>query len=132
MAETWFDTGESAFLAYKHKGGALTRLPKPAAVELAHEKVWASNTGRNAADGKLVGDIKAFKYTVKCEWGGLGPEAAAVIEASASEENTTLYFMGPNGAQMTMKAYTGTPTYTFKTIKEGKPIMDVKLDYIEV
>ena len=41
--------------------------PKKEGVTITDEPIWASNTGRGS-DGKMIGDIVAWKTTVQVEW----------------------------------------------------------------
>ena len=46
--------------------GGVTMPPlKAEGLTITKEKVWSSNTGR-AADGGMIGDLVAIKYTLKC------------------------------------------------------------------
>ena len=47
------------------------------------EKIWSKNTGR-AANGEMVGDLIAIKYTLKCSWPPLTREQAVVIDKAVS------------------------------------------------
>ena len=49
-----------------------TTLPEPKkeGITITDEPIWASNTGRGS-DGKMVGDIVAWKTTIQVEWAPL-------------------------------------------------------------
>ena len=47
--------------------GTSVAEPRKEGVTITDEPIWASNTGRGS-DGKMVGDIVAWKTTVQVEW----------------------------------------------------------------
>lgn len=128
-------------------------MPPLSSLEITPEKVWSSNTGRNAS-GKLVGDWKTTKYTLKCSWSGIGQEEAATISAAISaskkvkdEDDKTIIvanqfsvtFYDPaqisNGKpkQVTKPMYSGSPVFTVKSYAtDDRPVYDVKVDLIEI
>ena len=50
--------------------GTTVAEPRKEGVTITDEPIWASNTGRNA-QGKMIGDIVAWKTTVAVEWPSL-------------------------------------------------------------
>lgn len=50
--------------------GTTVAEPKKEGVTITDEPIWASNTGRGS-DGKMIGDIVAWKTTVQVEWPAL-------------------------------------------------------------
>ena len=53
----------------KASASSWTTLPEPKkeGIVITDEPIWASNTGRGS-DGKMIGDIVAWKTTVQVEW----------------------------------------------------------------
>lgn len=57
-----------------------TTLPEPAkeGITITDEPIWAGNTGRNC-NGKMIGDIVAWKTTVNVKWASLSFANAKTI-----------------------------------------------------
>ena len=45
-------------------------LPEPAigGIAVTDEPIWASNTGRDANNGEMIGDMKCWKTTIEVGW----------------------------------------------------------------
>ena len=60
-------------------------MPTPAlsGLTIKKEKIWSNNTGR-VANGDMVGDLIAIKYTLEITWPMLSRADAAKIDAAIS------------------------------------------------
>lgn len=58
--------------------GVQVAEPKLEGLAIADEPIWSANTGRGS-NGKMAGDIVAWKKTVKVEWNPLSFEEAKLI-----------------------------------------------------
>ena len=93
--------------------GTEVKLPKVGGITYKAEKVWSSNTGRTAS-GKMVGTIKCIKRTLSITWGALTQAEKELIESLISDTNTPFAKISmtlPDGSDMTMECYFGTPTF---------------------
>ena len=92
----------------KTSANSWTWLPTPAkgGVTITDEPVWASNTGRGS-DGKMIGDIVAWKTTVEVTWPPLTfSDASSIVTALTGA-----------GAFFNIKYYdTSTSTMVEKTV----------------
>ena len=114
--------------------GGVTMPPlKAEGLTIAKEKVWSANTGR-AADGGMIGDLVAIKYTLKCEWpASISREDVAKIDSAVSPAFFSVTFLDPgSNTRITRTFYAGTPTYPVYSYANGLPTYNgVAVDLIE-
>lgn len=96
------------------------------------EKIWSKNTGR-AANGEMVGDLIAIKYTLKCSWPPLTREQAVVIDKAVSPAFFNVAFLDPGtNTKVTKRFYAGAPAYPVYTYRKGvKTYQGVAVDLIQ-
>ena len=96
------------------------------------EKIWSKNTGR-AANGEMVGDLIAIKYTLKCSWPPLTREQAVVIDKAVSPAFFNVTFLAPGtNTKVTKRFYAGAPAYPVYTYRKGvKTYQGVAVDLIQ-
>ena len=77
-------------------------MPTPAlgGLTIKKEKVWSNNTGR-VANGDMVGDLIAIKYTLEITWPMLSRADAAKIDAAISPAFFNVTF--PDNKEMLLK-----------------------------
>lgn len=105
---------------------------KKEGLTISKEKVWSSNTGR-AANGDMIGDLVAIKYTLDCEWPPLSREQAAVVDAAVTPAFFNVTFTDPgSNSRVTKRMYAGTPTYPVYSYVNGvKTYSGVKVTLIQ-
>lgn len=113
-------------------GGVTMPTLKKEGLSISKEKVWSSNTGR-AANGDMIGDIVAIKYTLECEWPPLSREQAAAVDAAVTPAFFDVTFTDPgSNSRVTKKMYAGTPTYpVYSYVKGVKTYSGVKVTLIQ-
>lgn len=113
-------------------GGVTMPTLKKEGMTVSKEKVWSSNTGR-AANGDMIGDLVAIKYTLDCEWPPLSRAQAAVIDAAVSPAFFNVTFTDPgSNSRVTKRMYAGTPTYPVYSYVNGvKTYSGVKVTLIQ-
>lgn len=88
-------------------------MPTPAlgGLTIKKEKVWSNNTGR-VANGDMVGDLIAIKYTLEITWPMLSRADAAKIDAAISPAFFNVTFTDPgSNSRITKRCYSNTPSY---------------------
>ena len=62
-------------------GNTWVELPEPAigGIGVTDEPIWASNTGRDANNGEMLGDMKCWKTTIEVAWPPLSYSQAKLI-----------------------------------------------------
>lgn len=86
-------------------------------------KLWSSNTGRTSS-GRMVGDIKAIKYTLEFAWSKLTDTQLQELEAAIG---TAAFFPVEfpeegTGNKLKKNFYAADPTYETKVVVDGKEI----------
>ena len=74
--------------------GGVTMPDLKQGLTISKEKIWSKNTGR-AANGDMLGDIVAVKYTLDCAWPPLSREQAAMIDNAVSPAFFDVTFTDP-------------------------------------
>ena len=82
------------------------------------EKIWSKNTGR-AANGEMVGDLIAIKYTLKCSWPPLTREQVAVIDKAVSPAFFNVTFLDPG----TNTKVTKSTSMNFNSMINDRPVV---------
>lgn len=104
---------------------------KKGGLEIKIEKVWSKNTGR-AANGDMIGDVVAVKYTLHCEWPPLSKADAAEINTAVSPAFFSVTFTDIGGTRITKTFYAGTPIYPVYSYVNGvKTYQGVTVDLIQ-
>jgi len=113
-------------------GGITMPALKKEGLTISKEKVWSRNTGR-AANGDMIGDLVAIKYTLDCEWPPLSREQAAVVDAAVTPAFFNVTFTDPgSNSRVTKRMYAGTPTYpVYSYVKGVKTYSGVKVTLIQ-
>lgn len=113
-------------------GGVTMPDLKKEGLTISKEKIWSKNTGR-AANGDMLGDIVAVKYTLDCAWPPLSREETAMIDKSVSPAFFDVTFTDPgSNSTVTKKFYAGTPTYPVYSYVQGvKTYAGVKVTLIQ-
>lgn len=100
-------------------------------LNITKEKIWSSKTSRGG-NAEMLGDIIAYKYTLKCQWMPLSREETALIDSLISLPFFSVTFTDPaSNSRKTINAYAGTPAYPIYSYKDGKPYRGVTVDLIE-
>lgn len=112
--------------------GVTLPTPKKGGVTITVEKIWSKNTGR-AARGNMIGDIVAYKHTIKIEWPPLSREDTAKIDKAVTPAFFNVTFLSPGtNTRITREFYAGTPTYSVYSYVNGmKTYQGVSVDLIE-
>lgn len=99
---------------------------------VSKEKIWSEHTGR-AANGEMIGDIIAVKYTLKCSWPPLTREQVGTIDKAIKSAFFNVTFTDPStNERVTKRFYAGTPTYPVYSYYKGvKTYQGVAVDLIE-
>lgn len=100
-------------------------MPTPAlgGLTIKKEKVWSNNTGR-VANGDMVGDLIAIKYTLEITWPMLSRADAAKIDAAISPAFFNVTFTDPgSNSRITKRCYSNTPSYPVSL--EFNPVTDM-------
>ena len=99
---------------------------------ITKEKIWSKNTGR-AANGEMVGDLIAIKYTLKCSWPPLTRKQATIVDKAVSPAFFNVTFTDPGtDSRITKRFYAGSPTYSVYTYYKGvKTYQGVAVDLIQ-
>lgn len=94
--------------------------------------IWSSNTGRSA-NGTMLGDIIARKYTVRAQWNKLTQtQLTSLANSIGSSAFFPVTFVDEKGAQITKTFYSADPTYTTKKYVNGVAIYEnVSIELIE-
>lgn len=113
-------------------GGVTMPTLKKEGLTISKEKVWSKNTGR-AANGDMIGDIVAIKYTLDCEWPPLSREQTAVIDTAVTPAFFDATFTDPgSNSRVTKRMYAGTPVYpVYSYVKGVKTYSGVKVTLIQ-
>ena len=96
-------------------------MPTPAlsGQTLKKEKIWSNNTGR-AADGEMMGDLIAIKYTLEITWPMLSRADVAKIDTAISSAFFNVTFTDPgSNSRITQRCYSNTPTYPVYSYADG-------------
>jgi hypothetical protein len=100
-------------------GGITMPALKKEGLNISKEKIWSSNTGR-AADGGMIGDLVAIKYTLECEWPALSRAEVAAIDSAISSAFFSVTFTDPGSNSRTTRTfYAGTPVYSVYSYIDG-------------
>ena len=108
-------------------------VPNENGFKRTKNKLWSSNTGRTAS-GKMVGDIKAVKYTLEFSWKKLTAAEVALLETAVG---TVAFFpvsfpKEGTGEKLTKNFYAADMTYGTKKYENGNEIYsDAVLQIIE-
>ena len=108
----------------KSRSAGLGRLqswnPEPDSIlTIKKEKVWSNNTGR-VANGDMVGDLIAIKYTLEITWPMLSRADAAKIDAAISPAFFNVTFTDPgSNSRITKRCYSNTPSYPVYSYVDG-------------
>lgn len=96
-------------------------MPTPAlsGLTIKKEKIWSNNTGR-AADGEMMGDLVAIKYTLEITWPMLSRADVAKIDAAISSAFFNVTFTDPgSNSRITKRFYSNTPSYPVYSYVDG-------------
>lgn len=96
-------------------------MPTPAlgGLTIKKEKVWSNNTGR-VANGDMVGDLIAIKYTLEITWPMLSRADAAKIDAAISPAFFNVTFTDPgSNSRITKRCYSNAPSYPVYSYVDG-------------
>ena len=96
-------------------------MPTPAlsGLTIKKEKIWSNNTGR-AADGEMMGDLIAIKYTLEITWPMLSRADVAKIDTAISSAFFNVTFTDPgSNYRITKRCYSNTPTYPVYSYADG-------------
>lgn len=115
-------------------GITLPKLPR-SGLQIEHEKIWSSNTGRTAS-GNMSGTLKKKKRKLSCSWKYITAEQYDLIESVANSSDaffTVKYTLPGTTTQKSGTFYSGDLT---STVLSNSPDMDivyesVDLDFIE-
>lgn len=94
--------------------------------------MWSSNTGRSA-NGTMLGDIIARKYTVRAQWKKLTQsQLTSLANAIGSSAFFPVTFVNEMGEQVTKTFYNADPTYPVKGFVNGVATYEnVSIELIE-
>jgi hypothetical protein len=96
-------------------------MPTPAisGLTIKKEKIWSNNTGR-VANGDMVGDLIAIKYTLEITWPMLSRADTAKIDAAISPAFFNVTFTDPgSNSRITKRCYSNTPSYPVYSYVDG-------------
>ncbi|MBQ8232435.1 MAG: hypothetical protein IJZ34_11000 [Lachnospiraceae bacterium] len=99
---------------------------------ITKNKIWSKNTGR-VANGDMVGDLIAVKYTLDCEWPPLSAEQAKIVDNAIEPAFFNASFLDPaTNTVVTKRFYAGSPTYPVYSYVSGiKTYAGVKVTIIQ-
>ena len=100
-------------------GGVIMPTPVLSGLTIKKEKIWSKNTGR-VANGDMVGDIIAIKYTLEITWPMLSRADTAKIDAAISSAFFDVTFTDPgSNSRVTKQFYSNTPSYPVYSYADG-------------
>lgn len=94
--------------------------------------IWSSNKGRSA-NGTMLGDIIARKYTVRAQWNKLTQsQLTSLSNAIGTSAFFPVTFVSEKGEQITRTFNSADPTYTTKKFVNGVATYEnVSIELIE-
>ena len=114
-----FEAVVNAFESMQGRNGVTMPTPALGGLTIKKEKVWSNNTGR-VANGDMVGDLIAIKYTLEITWPMLSRADAAKIDAAISPAFFNVTFTDPgSNSRITKRCYSNTPSYPVYSYVDG-------------
>lgn len=114
--------------------GVTVAEPKKEGVTITDEPIWASNTGRGS-DGKMIGDIVAWKTTVQVEWPALSfSDSQTIVNAlrNAGAFFNIQYNDFSSGSTVTKKVYCSNIPRTIYSLSQAAQYhLGVTVTFIE-
>ena len=114
------------------KIGASNLSLKVKNLTITPEKIWSSKTGRTA-NGEMMGDIVAIKWTLNAVLCPMTDEQAAAFDKVVAQAYFNVTFRCPTtGKDETHVMYAGSPSYPVYSYVNGLPrYVGVAVNFIE-